>query len=337
MINLFKDIANFSRLKKLDTNIKYCFFVENEFIFNYLEPYIKIKGSKKTIIVSFTDLKLENDYNLLIFKTFFFQSLFFLSHTFKYFITSTPDIDENFYYKKSKFSKTKYIYIQHSPLSLTKIYKEKAFVNFNLVQVVNLFQEKEIKKIRDIYNKKIKIYKSPYLFLKSDKKKNHDQKIKTKVLIAPTWSTNFFKLNIHEKIFKLLKQENIDFTFRPHPMSIKMNEFSLNKIKKKNINLDLKSKLNLNDYTDLISDWSGIFIEFALIKKKFPILINNSQKIRNKNESIYNEVPIEIFARDKIANQVNIDNLENIIKLLNKNDHLNENKIIENFRNDYFF
>ena len=39
----------------------------------------------------------------------------------------------------------------------------------------------------------------------------------------------------------------------------------------------------------------------------------------------------------KIANQVNIDNLENIIKLLNKNDHLNENKIIENFRNDYFF
>ena len=80
MINLFKDIANFSRLKKLDTNIKYCFFVENEFIFNYLEPYIKIKGSKKTIIVSFTDLKLENDYNLLIFKTFFFSRFFFVSY-----------------------------------------------------------------------------------------------------------------------------------------------------------------------------------------------------------------------------------------------------------------
>ncbi len=44
--------------------------------------------------------------------------------------------------------------------------------------------------------------------------------------------------------------------------------FHLMKLKKKNINLDLKSKLNLNDYTDLISDWSGIFIEFALIKKK---------------------------------------------------------------------
>ena len=29
------------------------------------------------------------------------------------------------------------------------------------------------------------------------------------------------------------------------------------KLEKKNINLDLKSKLNLNDYTDLISDWSG--------------------------------------------------------------------------------
>ena len=166
-------------------------------------------------------------------------------------------------------------------------------------------------------------------------KKNHDQKIKQKFLLL-LHGPLIFKLNVHEKIFELLKRENIDFTFRPHPMSIKMNEISLNEIRK-NINLDLKSKLNLNDYTDLISDWSGIFIEFAFIKKKFPILINNSQKIRNKNESIYNEVPIEIFARDKIANQVNIDNLENIIKLLNKNDHLNENKIIENFRNDYFF
>ena len=92
-----------------------------------------------------------------------------MSPLFKYFITSTPDIDEIFYYK-SKFGKTKYIYIQHSPLSLTKIYK-KNFVNFNLVRGDNI-SEKEIKRIRDIYNKKIKIYKSPYLFLKNDKKKS---------------------------------------------------------------------------------------------------------------------------------------------------------------------
>ena len=337
MINLFKDIANFSKLKNLDKNIKYCFFVENKFIFNYLEPYIKKKNSEKTIIVSFTDLELENGYKYLIFKTFFFQSLFFLFHTFKYFITSTPDLDENFYYKKSKFNKTKYIYIQHSPLSLTKIYQEKAFINFDLVHVVNLFQEKEIKKIRNIYDKNIKIYKSPYLFLKNIKTNDYTKKDKKKVLIAPTWSTNFFKLNIHEKIFELLKKENIEFTFRPHPMSIKMNEISSDEIKKKNIDLDLRSKINFADYTDLISDWSGIFVEFALIKKKFPILINNDQKIRNKNENFYKELPIEIFARDKIANQVKTDDLEEIIRLLNKNDYSNEKKTIESFSKDYFF
>ena len=40
-----------------------------------------------------------------------------------------------------------------------------------------------------------------------------------KLLIAPTWNTNFYK-NIHENLFRLLEKNKIDYEFRPH-MSVK--------------------------------------------------------------------------------------------------------------------
>ena len=52
-------------------------------------------------------------------------------------------------------------------------------------------------------------------------------------MIAPTWHTNFYKLNIHEKLFKIFNEKKISFEFRPHPMSLKRKEF-------KNIGEDIK-------------------------------------------------------------------------------------------------
>ena len=44
---------------------------------------------------------------------------------------------------------------------------------------------------------------------------------KKKLLIAPTWNTNFYKRNIHENLFRLLEKNKIDYEFRPHYMSVK--------------------------------------------------------------------------------------------------------------------
>ena len=45
-----------------------------------------------------------------------------------------------------------------------------------------------------------------------------------------------------------------------------------------NIPLDDSSLVNLKDFDFLISDWSGIFIEFALINQRKSFLINTSKK-----------------------------------------------------------
>ncbi len=334
MKNLFKDIVNFIKLITLQKKIKYCFFAENNFIYQYLDPYLKKKKRQNLIIVSFEDLEIDKKYNLLVFKTLFFQSLFFSIHNIKFFFTSTPNLNESIY-RKSRYKKTKYIYIQHSPLSLTKIYTDGAFINFDVVQAINSFQEKELKEMNIHYNKKIKIFKSPYLFIKN---KNEKKEIEKKnIIVAPTWATNFYKLNLHELIFDTLKNNNFNFVFRPHPMSIKNGEISINDLKNKKINIDLNPKLVFTNYTDLISDWSGIFIEFAFLKKKFPILINSSQKIRNKNSFNYESIPLEIYARDKICHNINVNKIEEIIYILNDKNSFNEKKLINNFYEKYFF
>lgn len=333
MKNLFNDIINFKELKKIEKNYKYCFFVENRFIYYYLKGCIQKKSVKNPIIISFEKIEVENNHKVLVFRTIFFQSLFFLLHKFDFFFSSTPDLDNNFFYKKSKNKKCKYIYIQHSPLSLSKIYNSKAFFNFDVIQVVNTFQENEVKEINNYYKKKIRIFKSPYYFIKNINR----PKIQRKILVAPTWSTDFYKLNIHNQIFNLLDSHNLEFSFRPHPMSLKYNEISVSEISKLDSKLDRDLKVDFTKYSDLISDWSGIFIEFAIINKKFPILINNRQKIRNNNEKFFSQEPIEIVARRKISHIIDLDNLKEILFFLKENDTDYEQKQIKLFENKYFF
>jgi len=174
LIDYISDIITLFKLNKIGSNVKFCFFVENNFIYQYLKPYIKRKKKDNVIIVSFEKLEISYEKKrIFVLKTIFFRSLFFLTHKIKFLITSTPDLDNSFF-KRSKYNMTKYIYIQHSPLSLTKIYDEKAFLSFDAVQVVNLFQYNEIKKMNQLYQKKIIPFKSKYLFL--------DEKISQKSL-----------------------------------------------------------------------------------------------------------------------------------------------------------
>ena len=50
-------------------------------------------------------------------------------------------------------------------------------------------------------------------------------------------------------------------------MSLKNNKFLENSLNK-NFNLDQSTQFNLLDYDLLISDWSGIYLEYLITKKK---------------------------------------------------------------------
>lgn len=324
-----------------ETNFDIGFFCENEFILNFLAPYIKHKNQRKKLILVMSFEKIEinlGDYvSVYTFKTNFFRELFFLTLKLKYLYSSTPDI-ENTIFKKTKFSNCKYIYIQHSPVSLNLIYRESAFDNFDAIQTISKFQNNEIKEIIKKRNLKLKVFKSKYRFIEENLNSSSKSK-KYDLLIAPSWNTDFFKLNCHKVLHESLSKNFINYKFRPHPMSFKKKEISLKELNRMNIPLDDSSLVNLKDFDFLISDWSGIFIEFALINQRKSFLINTSKKRNNSNFESYINQPVEITKRELFGKIFNIDNLDILVKEIvsQKNNTKLKDKEIVKFTEENFY
>ena len=312
-------------------NFRTIFFNENEYTFSYLKSYIKTKKIKSDILV-LTIESINNPFSETIqLRSNFFLKIFFLTINAKYVYSTSTNLN-NSIFLRSKVSKTKYIYLQHSPVSLSMIYDEKAFINFDVIQAINKSQYIEVQEINNIFNKKIKPFKSKYRFFTEQFKYQNQNSVD--VLIAPTWHTNFYKLNIHEKLFKIFNEKKISFEFRPHPMSLKRKEF---KNIGENIKINQDKILNLKKYKFIISDWSGIFLEFSIINKSKPILVNTDKKILNNNYLKFKNLPIEVETRKIIGVEFEVDNIEGIIKyILNENKNNSHNEI-EKFYQDNFY
>ena len=110
-------------------------------------------------------------------------------------------------------------------------------------------------------------------------------------------------------MIKILTLNKISFTIRPHYMSLKENFNEINLLNKK-FDIDKSPILDISKYDYLITDWSGIFLEFIQIKKKKVFLINTKKKILNTNFSNLFENPIELELRDEFGVIIDIKNLD---------------------------
>ena len=306
-------------MKLNESNYRVGFFCENNFIFEYLEPYILNKSKKNTVLIlSFENIEsdLTKKQNFFVFHTNFFREFVFLTLRLKILYSSTPDLNHSIF-KKSKFSKCKYIYLSHTPVSLTMIYKDNSFDSFDAVQCTNKYHLKEMNEMIFKRNLKTRAFKSKYLFIKKLIEKNKNQNFETDVLIAPSWNSSFYKSSCHILLKKFLSEKKISFKLRVHPMSFIKNEISIKEIRELNIPVDNLNMLNLFKYKHLITDWSGAFIEYAMIFKKKAFLINTPKKILNQNYLNYENKPIEITLRNIIGKTYNIENIKEIADLIN--------------------
>ena len=124
-------------------------------------------------------------------------------------------------------------------------------------------------------------------------KKNID-----KILIAPSWNYNL-KNFINENFIKLidvLLNKNEKVIFRPHPEHYKRSKKILQEIKNKFLNKDFEfddSCENLNSMEDakcLITDNSGIAIEYITILKRPVLYLDEFDKIHNTEFNDYSNL-----------------------------------------------
>ena len=64
-------------------------------------------------------------------------------------------------------------------------------------------------------------------------------------------------------------------------MSLKKKEFSYDKLHLNKEKIDTESRFTFEKYNNLITDWSGIYLEFIILKRIKPILINSKMKVGN--------------------------------------------------------
>ena len=356
MINYFKQIiltlTNFIEFDNLSEDWKQnVFFSENSSYSSHFEELIQNFFSEKKKICFLT-----SDSEDLIFK---YQSetikVFYISPNLgqiiflnyikcKRLILTMPDL-ENFHIKKSKNCE-KYFYIFHSPFSTNMIYNNKAFFAYDEICCVGRHHVEEFKEYEQKFNlRKKKLINGGYFRIDklSRFKKNQNNR---KVLIAPSWAENNIITNCCIDLIKILIQNKFQVILRPHIESLKRNKKQITLIKKtfqnqKNFSIEKGnfSLKNISDCNYLITDWSGISVEFAFALEKPVLFIDTPKKVMNKKFNDLSIIPLEEKIRDKIGIVISPDKILHIldaIKTMNKKKIYFKNEIIEQ-RNQYLF
>lgn len=203
------------------------------------------------------------------------------------FLTVT-DLGNNLLNKTKNIDK--YIYFFHSAVSTTKNYTSKAFDNYDVILCVGQFQIDEIRYRENIkkLKKKILIPSGYSYFDYLIKNIDYQGKI-NEILIAPSWNKNIKNsLNMHfVDLIDVLIKKNFKVIFRPHPEHFKRSKKILNNINYrfsgKNFTFDIDSN-NINSMKKaecLITDSSGIAIEYMVILKRPVLYLNENDKIHN--------------------------------------------------------
>ena len=290
------------------------FFIEGREHERFLYPYIEIF---KKLCSDVRILSLEN-----LSKTYVHHEKFInidkknLSKTLlnlecDYLITTTPGVGNSYFPKSivlNKLKRPKYVYVFHSLVSPNQVYSKKSFSGFDIILAPNRVISQQLK---PIVSGETVVHTVGYPLLTNNHylKFNNNIGKEKKVLLAPSWGKDSL-LNNNQLMNNLLNLINNSFqvTLRPHPMEIHMAEkFKNHEFIKID---DQKDLTNLIEYDYLITDWSGIGIEYSIITNNKTIYINTPKKERRKlNKSEKNFLLIENQIRKSAGIEIDLKNL----------------------------
>ncbi|MES2205272.1 MAG: CDP-glycerol glycerophosphotransferase family protein [Pseudomonadota bacterium] len=280
----------------------------------------------------------------------FIRNLIFREIKISVFVMTLSDLN-NFELKRSVFS-VHYVYIFHSLVSTHMVYRHKAFNSYDSLFIVGPHHEKEIRESEALYNLEAKhLVQCGYPRLDNLLSDNEiilskEQKIKPLILIAPTWGENSISNICIQNILDNTLTGQYQVIYRPHPMTIRDNKKILNDvIKKFSKHPDFYLETNIGNVKSLyqadimISDWSGVALEYALVTEKPVIFINVPPKINNKKFSDFVAIPVEISFRKKLGFILDIDELNSLPeKILTASTHLIDiAHAIKKLKEDYIY
>ena len=261
-------------------------------------------------------------------RTVFFQTL-----QFKVFVTTMPDLGK-FSFTRSPYD-VHYSYVFSSLISAHMGYMHDAFDNYDSILCLGAHQFTEIKTLEQHYGLKQKIiiecgYGHLENILDAFEQESKNLKIKKEgihVVIAPTYGqSSLLEIDNGElclDLFDILAKANIEVTLRPHWMTINNNPLLISKIieSQKNcrtfkIENDLSSINSLISSDILISDLSGVALEYAFGFLKPVVYIDIPMRARNAEFDEVNLPAFEVEMRSKTGTIVAPEKLAEIPNII---------------------
>ena len=333
----WKELKRFEKLDKKDRSI--VFYLENEYYFIYFQPIVEKLTQKYDMKICYitsskTDPMLTcKDKNILPFYIGdgIARSNFFINLKATVIVMTMPDL-ETFHIKRSKVYPVHYVYIFHSLTSTHYIYGKNAFDNFDTIFCTGNYQIIEIQERERKFNLvKKKLVKHGYGRLDTliDEAQSTDIRKRTSnnkiILIAPSWGANGLIETKGQEIVHILVDSGFDVILRPHPMTIKKSNKVIQKIEKEfkdNLNFKLETDIRNTESFFLcdcmISDWSGVAIEYAFAFEKPIFYVDTPQKNNNPEYDQIDLVPLEEKIRSQIGEVISLSELSIIPSKINQ-------------------
>lgn len=347
---VWKELRRFESLDLIERSI--VFYAENKASMNHFKSLIDELTEKMNLdicyVTSVIDDPMLTSKNQKI-KSFYIgdssaRTKFFLTLKTRILIMDMPDLDK-FHIKRSKIYPVHYIYIFHSMFSVHSYLRQGAIDNYDTIFCVGPHHVNEIRETEKVYGLKPKnlvLYGYGRLDTLLEQKKNFQQTnsdLNNLILITPSYGDNNLLEICGIKLIDILLKSNFKVMLRPHFKTFRDSAKLIDTIKKRfegNPDFILEQGIIPPDLFHnsrcMISDWSGISLEYAFTFERSVIFIDVPKKILNPNSNDISLEPIEISIRDKIGHILSPNTLEKIPDLIrdfDKNDQKINDQIKE--------
>ena len=332
----WKELKKFNNLNDKQRSI--VFYAENKASMNHFRLLISELTKERNFQICYiTSIKNDptlsiNDKNILAFYIGdgIVRTKFFLELKAKILIMDMPDLD-SFHIKRSKIFPVHYIYIFHSMFSVHSYLRKGAVDNYDTIFCVGEHHKREILETEKIYGlkpKKLVDYGFGRLdTLLRERSNFKKKKLNTEnlIIIAPTYGDNNLLKICGVKLIETLLDSNFKVLLRPHFRIFKESKDVIRIIRDKfqnNNNFLLEEGIIkpeiFHSSRCMISDWSGISLEYAFIFERPIIYIDVPKKELNAEVDKISLQPIEVSIREEIGYLVDPNNLTEIPNIISK-------------------
>jgi YidC/Oxa1 family membrane protein insertase len=227
-------------------------------------------------------------------------------------VMTMPDL-ETFHIKRS-LNVREYAYVHHSMVSTHMIYRPGAFDHFDTILCVGPHHVRETRAAEARAGRPPKtLVEHGYgrldtlLRLAGDRPAGPASKSR-RVLVAPSWGPHGLLETHGGEIVDVLRRAGCHVTVRPHPMTARKRPEVLAAIRDRarndaavTLEMDIASTASLFEADVLVSDWSGVALEYAFARERPVLFVDVPRKINNPQYAALGIEPLEAEIRGEIG------------------------------------